>query len=347
MPASIDYMRRVSTEGKRVVGASSMFNDPAQELYTTWHHLPFVNDGAFERSFLELIDKESVATVYTPHPVVGRFLKALIERRAPKLELIATNFENSTLTDCRMLMQRVTRLNAAPFDLELPSKRSRLAETEIAALMQHALRIEGQSSEEKIIALMEIMRHCPEGDIVEIGSLLGRSAFILSWLALRYNIGKLLCLDSWSKEAAFQYDSPEHLNQEVRDLDFDTVLQAFILNLLPYNMQHINYLRGAAHDAVPHYKKRRIHSDAFGDTDYTGHIACLHIDGNHDEKCVQQDIEDWVPFVVPGGWIIVDDYQWTFGDGPRVAADRWMHAHPNAFDRSFVCGSALFIRLRA
>ena len=44
--------------------------------------------------------------------------------------------------------------------------------------------------------------------------------------------------------------------------------------------------------------------------------------------------------------IIIDDYQWTFGDGPQIAADAWLEKNSVQVVCSFVIGSALFIKLR-
>lgn len=49
--------------------------------------------------------------------------------------------------------------------------------------------------------------------------------------------------------------------------------------------------------------------------------------------------------VIDGGWVIVDDYQWAFGDGPQMAADNWMSRNGQHVDRVFVIGSALFMKL--
>lgn len=347
MPGAIDYMKHVAVQGKRVIGASSVANDPAVSLYPQWEFLPYVNDPQFEAAFLSLLQKEKVDTVQTAHPVIGRYLKSLIAAQKLQLTLVAHTFSDTTIENLKMLRRRVQQANATPFLIEAEPSHPRLTEVETAAVMHHALHIEGQSSEEKILALMEVLRHCPKGDLVEIGCLFGRSAFVLSWLAKRYGIGALLCLDPWKTEAAFQAETSDFVNEEVRDWDFEQILGGFILNLLPYNHGHINYIQGGAHESHARYAKAplEVASEAFGTTRYTGKIACLHIDGNHDLKHITQDIADWVPHVVPGGWIIIDDYQWAFGDGPQKASDAWMEENRARIAQAFVTGSALFVQL--
>ena len=48
---------------------------------------------------------------------------------------------------------------------------------------------------------------------------------------------------------------------------------------------------------------------------------------------------------VTGGWIIIDDYIWPYGDGPRRVGDEFLAAERERIDTAFVTGSALFIRL--
>ena len=42
----------------------------------------------------------------------------------------------------------------------------------------------------------------------------------------------------------------------------------------------------------------------------------MHIDGNHSYENVKKDVELWTPFLKKDGWLLLDDYQWAFGDGP-------------------------------
>ena len=72
----------------------------------------------------------------------------------------------------------------------------------------------------------------------------------------------------------------------------------------------------------------------------------LHIDGNHAEPQVASDCELWTPHVVPGGWIIFDDYEWAFGDGPRRVADAFVAARSSDIAAVFQAGPALFVQLK-
>ncbi len=96
--------------------------------------------------------------------------------------------------------------------------RSRLSEAERAGLLRIAGFVPGACGEAKMHALMEIMRHAPQGDIVEIGSGCGRSATLFLLLSQRFGLGKVLCVDPCAAAA------PQ---------DSDEVLRSFEVNLAP------------------------------------------------------------------------------------------------------------------
>ncbi|MGI4881565.1 MAG: class I SAM-dependent methyltransferase, partial [Janthinobacterium lividum] len=83
-----------------------------------------------------------------------------------------------------------------------------------------------------------------------------------------------------------------------------------------------------------------------GSTRYSGRIAVLHIDGNHAYENAKADVVGWTKLVTAGGWIVIDDYVWPWGDGPQRAGDELLAAHPEKIGCVFVMGTALFIQLR-
>lgn len=80
--------------------------------------------------------------------------------------------------------------------------------------------------------------------------------------------------------------------------------------------------------------------------DYSGRIAVIHIDGNHDYACVKQDCKLWLGRMVPGAWLILDDYVWAHGDGPRRVGDELLREQTDHIECAFTCGKALFVKLR-
>jgi hypothetical protein len=85
-------------------------------------------------------------------------------------------------------------------------------------------------------------------------------------------------------------------------------------------------------------------SQAFGQVDYQGKIAVIHIDGNHDYAKVKLDCELWLPLMAPDGWLILDDYLWVHGDGPHRVGDAILERRTQDIERAFVCGKALFVK---
>ena len=156
----------------------------------------------------------------------------------------------------------------------------------------------------------------------------------------------MLCVDPWSAAERCQYDDGAGVNDWADRMDFDLARRIFEISLAGFERGDVNYLRAtSAMGARVYAAQRSVTTEAFGRTSYEGRIALLHIDGNHDFTSVSQDIALWYACVVPGGWIIIDDYRWAFGDGPRRAGDAMLSDEAIAHDSAFVAGSALFIRL--
>ena len=346
MPDSLTYLRQAKADGQLVMGASSLTEDPAKGFYPDWAFLPFVTDESFETTFLKLVKEKSIKHVFTRHPIIRRYIRTIIEKHSLTLSLNESAFALATMHANVMLMERVRKLRKKGFSWNVPNGSAALSELEMAAVLHHASHIEGQSDEDKIHALMEAFRTCPQGDVVEIGSFWGRSGFVLSWLARKYEVGSLLCVDPWTNENAHQEGVSEFVNDEAREIDFTRTFEGFLLNLIPYDVHHINYIKAPSHEGRASYQTQpfTLESEPFGKTQYQGKIAFLHIDGNHDLQHITEDIADWCPLVVPGGWIVIDDYEWSFGDGPKRAADRWLAENKSRIRLHFVTGSALFVK---
>lgn len=57
-------------------------------------------------------------------------------------------------------------------------------------------------------------------------------------------------------------------------------------------------------------------------------IDILHIDGNHCEESAFFDVTTWVPRVVSGGMIFLDDLTWTINGRPTVQKSvQWLDEH--------------------
>jgi len=344
MPEGLAFRDRAKARGLRVVGASSLEHDPAEGTYEAWERLPYVNDPGFDDALAELVRRHGVSAIHTPHFVVWRHLSEHLAQIAPGAELSGADKPEDSERAYRELRDRVAATRAPAFWPALPPKQP-LSLVERAGLVRLASTIPGMCGEAKMVALMEAMRHAPNGDIVEIGSWWGKSAALLVLLGRRYEIGNVLCVDPWCADAMVQGDAL--LDSTSVDLDTEEALRMFEINLAPLAGGRLNYLRLRSEDAAPRYVPGlTVKSDAFGKTDYCGQVAMLHIDGNHARDEAEKDCALWTPHVAPGGWIIFDDYEWAFGEGPREVADAFVAGNAARIAAKFQAGPALFIQLK-
>jgi hypothetical protein len=347
MPRSLEYLKKCLREGHSVIGASSLEYDVSREQYPEWLFLPYVTQPEFDVALKQAIAKFDIAGVFSPNQVVWNYLHRVLGDLAPGVALVNDSPVNVELSGYRAALIHASTLirNPLPISSSLLAKPP-ISKIELAALFRHAELIPGMCDNEKICALHEISRYSVAGDIVEIGSWWGKSAFILARLARCYAIGNLLCVDPWTNEHLVSKGADPMVDSAFAQVDAEEALKVFEMNLLPYNSSHINYLRMPSTKGARHYREHRAAStETFGTTSYSGQIAILHIDGNHAYASVKADIEFWSGLVVGGGWIVLDDYIWPFGDGPRRAADEFLAANGTKIEAAFVMGSALFLQL--
>jgi hypothetical protein len=344
MPEGLAFRDRAKARGLRVVGASSVDHDPAENTYEAWEHLPYVTDPGFDEALATVVRRHGVSAVHSPHYVVWKHLSERLSRIAPGASLTTGQIPQDNERAYRALRERVAAAKAPAFWPATPPKPP-LSLIERTGLVRLAGTIPGMCGEDKMVALMEAMRHAPNGDIVEIGAWWGKSAALLVLLARRYELGNVLCVDPWRDDAMTQGDAL--LDSTSADLDTEEALRMFEINLAPLAGGRLNYLRLRSEDAAPSYGAGlAVKTDAFGKTSYCGQIALLHIDGNHAKDEVEKDCALWTPHVAAGGWIIFDDYEWAFGDGPREVADAFVADNVERIAAKFQAGPALFIQLK-
>ncbi|WP_435627773.1 class I SAM-dependent methyltransferase [Candidatus Ferrigenium straubiae] len=346
MPRSLEYLQKCLRDGQAVIGASSLDYDVSREQYPAWLYLPYVTQPEFCGALKQAILEFDIGGIFSPNPVVWDYLNRILKELAPNVTLVNDSPVNVELSGYRAARNQARALLEKPLPLasNFPVKAS-ISEIELASLFRHSNLIPGMCDDEKISALCAIFCHTPPGDVVEIGSWWGKSAFVLARLAHCYEIGNLLCVDPWSNEHLVQHDAQGMVDTVAAQLNVEEALTIFEMNLLPYSVNHVNYLRMPSTDGAKHYGEHRSATTAsFGTTNYCGHIAILHIDGNHSYAAAKADIASWSGFVVDGGWIIIDDYIWPYGDGPQRAGDEFLAKNKDRIGVAFVMGSALFIQ---
>lgn len=347
MPRSIEFLRRCQDHGVQVLGASSLPSDSAQRLYTDWVILPMVTDAQFDTELRELVTQHSITAIFTPNLVVWNYFREHLSAIAPEVKLINVSPVEEAVSGFRQAQLCASVQASSSVELAACTRsQARLSPTQFAAVYRHAGLIPGMCDDDKIHALCEVARFIPKGDLIEIGSWWGKSAFVLAILARQYRIGTLLCVDPWQLTHLQQKDANKMVDQLAAQLDAEEAFLIFQINLAPFAGGHVNYLRLPSVDAAAHYRQSQvIDSPAFGETHYSGDVALLHIDGNHSLEAVQADVDAWAHLVVPGGWIIFDDYVWPYGDGPKRTGDAFLSHHNNKISTAFVMGSALFVQL--
>lgn len=344
MPEGLAFRDRARGLGLRVIGASSVEGDPARDQYEAWEALPYVSDPGFDAALGALMRRHEVSAVHAPHVVVWTHLSERLAEIAPGARLTGADRPQDHERAYRALRDRMAADTPPAFTPAFPP-RPPLSLLEKTGLVRLMSTIPGMCAEEKALAVIEVMRHAPPGDVVEIGSWWGRSAALFVWLAGRYEIGKVLCVDPWISDALAQGDAL--LDKTSAALDTEEALRMFEINLAPLAQGRLNYLRARAEVAAGLYRPGlTVRTEAFGETRFDGEISVLHIDGNHAEHHAALDTDLWTPHVRAGGWIIFDDYEWAFGDGPRKVADGFVQRNAARIATSFQAGPTLFVQLR-
>ncbi len=353
-PIDIDVGQRLAAEihslGIPVIGASSRPHVSSSD-HKNIVHLPYINEETFAAHLRDLIQDHSITHIFTHHPGVWTRLQALVDSPEyyPVKLVQPSPYERDWIGIAedldwadRVLRDSFTDTLIGP-DITVIAQN--LERSILAGLHQQFRRIPGQCDLTKLYALIHIAPLLPPGDLVEIGSLYGRSAFAMTWLGAHYQIGCHISIDPWSaSKLDDQGPAAEWINRDVGAIDFEKVFQGFLTHLsLQSNLGYIRATSATGHriyqEAV---EAEYLETPEFGRIRLQSKIALLHIDANHDYRHVRQDIALWEPHVTEGGWILLDDYVWSFGDGVRQAGDELLAR--GGFDRAFVLGDTLVLR---
>ena len=347
IPQSEAFAHTAKQLGFAVVVASSEPIDPSRYPDYIAVHLPYVTDAGFDQAFAALLGAHRIDSVYAPHPAVWWHLQALCRGGNFPVGFRVCNespFDMDWQAFGEAYRWAEASLSARPLFPVASSPALPLAS--YAGLYRLYNLIPGQSDNTKLFALTQIARHVVPGDVVEIGSLYGKSAFALAWLAKYHRIGSVICVDPWKlATSSDQGEQAKLINAAVVGLDWQRAFLGFAASLAMFD--HANYVREPSEQAAATYRRAaaagRIDSDEFGSTPVQGRIAVLHIDGNHQYDSVKRDLETWLPFVEEGGWVLLDDYVWAFGDGPQRAGDELLAER--AVKTAFVAADTLFVQV--
>nr|WP_315485067.1 class I SAM-dependent methyltransferase [uncultured Undibacterium sp.] len=346
MPKSLEYLSKLLAQGEVAIGASSLAYDNSRDKYSTWEFLPFITDEDFSVELAKLLNAHQVNEIYTPNLVVWNYLSTELAHIAPSVKLANVSPIDEVLSGYRLALCKARRQLASPISLpSVQTERTKLSDIELAGLFRYAELIPGMCDDDKLCALIEIVRYAVDGDVVEIGTWWGKSAFVLARLAQAHRIGNVLCVDPW--EDALLVQDEKIVDSGSASISASEALDVFKIGMLPLAAGGLNYLRLPSVAAAQVYQQGRVHeTEEFGKTTYAGRIAILHIDGNHAYASVRGDVDAWVDCVLPGAWIILDDYIWPYGNGPKLVGDDMLLVFKERISVSFVMGTALFIQLK-
>ncbi|THD70115.1 MAG: class I SAM-dependent methyltransferase [Phenylobacterium sp.] len=343
------YLKQALERGERVVGASSDTSDPIEGA-APWTRLPLVHEPKFLPAFLDLLRTHGVTQIYAAAHMVHAALSDLLrEHDLAPLRIInrsALEQEFARWDDIFARAEHWTRLITALTPDHTPPDPPFLA-----GVIRLAFDLFGESYDDKLAALIACLLDAPDGDIVEIGALFGRSACVLlSGRALGGTERRLFVFDPWSSEAGAQQDLPKAMQDYTRSAGLERVAHAFEATFAalapqgtmaayrtPSATGNAIYRGSADGEAVRLLKP-------FPGLKPSGRIALLHIDGNHDAACAAEDVLLWSPLVPQGGWVAIDDYCWRYGDGPKRAGDALLDQWGDGVARAFVAGDCLFIQ---
>jgi hypothetical protein len=156
--------------------------------------------------------------------------------------------------------------------------------------------------------------------------------------------------DPWSSDIGLQKDLPDNLQNYTQKCGIENIPKIFesIFSVFSDSKSLAAY-RCSSADGFSIYTKSGFNNSCSvlkknQNIDPKGKIALLHIDGNHDLESVSLDVDFWSQLVLPGGWLVLDDYEWRYGNGPKIVGDKLKERWGNDINKCFVKGGCLFIQ---
>jgi hypothetical protein len=343
------FAQELKKQGHYVIGAANIESEFTNENYfDELIYLPHITDDTFFIEFESALLSKNITHFWTSVDSIYAFTQQRLKYLS--IELLCCDPMERPPLPVKVISKEV-ELRAPYYENivnTLKSTENLMPQEQVNSLIFNALSLPGQSYLDKLLTIVYIFSTVPKGDIIEIGSLWGRSAMLFSSLANQYNKGHVLCVDPWPSKGLTQ-GAHKALDDCSENSDMSDCFNYFVAKLSSLFSNRLNYIRQLSDDAINNYKNLsgELTTKEFGSVKYDQQIALLHIDGNHGFKAIKSDVEKWCPLVVKGGWIIFDDYNWTWGDGPKVVVDLYLVEKKSDIELAFFCGGAMFVKLRA
>ena len=143
---------------------------------------------------------------------------------------------------------------------------------------------------------------------VEIGVFAGRSLFAIGFALRDISAGgTVIGVDPWKADASAQGMSPVSEEDQANlkwwtDLDYVPIKNKCVNLITEYG------LNGQIQIACSTSKE--LHYGYQYGCEAKPVVDWIHIDGNHTEEVSVQDVENWMPLVIPGSSVWFDDMDW-------------------------------------
>ncbi len=180
----------------------------------------------------------------------------------------------------------------------------------------------GGCSVNKGFVMAELIRRFDIKTSVDIGIYRGRSFFPQALAHRRSTGGVVYGIDPYSMGEALENDCGD-LKDQVTEfaarLDFDELYRTVERTIVTLGLsQNAKLLRKTSMGAIPEIRERGL---MFG---------LIHIDGNHDTARVMEDVDAYLPRLLSGGFVVLDDISWP---SVRPAYDVVSRSMTHVFER--------------
>lgn len=157
---------------------------------------------------------------------------------------------------------------------------------------------------ERRCEMAEVVYDAKAHTVVEIGTFGGAGALPMAF-ALRENNngGKLYCIDPWKVEYATEGEWTDNANWYKNVINIEEIHQKAMQAFWAHNLDNwLVVIRAASQHVFKLFPR----------------IDVLSVDGNHSEVASLRDVRLYVPNVVKGGIIMLDDADWQVKQGDSV-----------------------------
>lgn len=338
-----DYIEAALERGESVCCAASSKKNVNAEFGMEVQSLPSIYEQEFKVQLHNLIVRNGISRIFCPVLMVYDHIRRLIEQGEIQLELIGGSPIKIQVQRHQRLMGKAESLFS--FFRSCDQQAESVHLLDFASMLRSSGLIYGESNDEKLTAMFSVLSSAPKGDVIEIGCLMGKSAFVLSYASQLFELGSLLTVDPWDFGETVQKNSPTSLKEMAQDWNFEVLREGFFVNTLQSCHSNHVHLRMPSELAFGKYTQTGDFYDLRDKSvPYLKQISAIHIDGNHDYESVKLDCELWLTKVQAGTWLILDDYIWAHGDGPFRVGNALLQNEWHRIRRSFVCGKALFVQ---